>query len=326
MKYMNKLPIAFTTAILLFVACSKDDSNSSTTSSTSQNTNLTAREQAVKDYNEMYLTTNVTDAELAWTGNTSSCDPGTISQLALDRSLVRLNYFRKICGLPYNMVWNQAWFADCQKAALMMYANNALSHTPPSSWKCYTAEGAAAAGISNIALGSPSYHSSRTISGWIEDTGAGNKAVGHRRWMLFSRAKEYGLGCTVGSSVLHCIEHTADPITSNTPAYIAYPPAFVPQSLVYARWSLGVTNPNSFFSGVDLSAVTVKMTDPQGLDVPLTIVSNTDDGYGDQTVVWEPTGINTTSTADVKYHVVVDNFKLNGVAKKYEYDVTVIKP
>jgi LysM repeat protein len=37
-------------------------------------------------------------------------------------------------------------------------------------------------------------------------------------------------------------------------------------------------------------------------------------------------GINTTSTTDVKYHVVVDNFTLNGVAKKYEYDVNIINP
>lgn len=35
----------------------------------------------------------------------------------------------------------------------MMSANNALSHTPPSTWTSYTANGAEAAGNSNIALG-----------------------------------------------------------------------------------------------------------------------------------------------------------------------------
>jgi hypothetical protein len=50
-----------------------------------------------------------------------------------------------------------------------MYANNSLSHFPPNTWKCFSQEGYTAAGISNIALGSPSYHSSNTITGWVED-------------------------------------------------------------------------------------------------------------------------------------------------------------
>jgi hypothetical protein len=207
-----------------------------------------------------------------------------------------------------------------------MYANNSLSHTPPTTWKCYSTEGYTAAGQSNIALGSPSYHSSKTITGWIDDGGAGNETVGHRRWELFSRAKEYGLGCTTGSSVLHCIEHTGDALPANAPAYIAYPPAFIPQDLVFSRWSLGVTNPVSFYSGVVLTNATVKMTDSKGVDVPLTIISKNDNGYGDQTLVWVPTDINTTSTTDEVYNVVVDNFTLNGVKKKYEYKVTIFKP
>ena len=323
MNRMCKLAIMLVGTILITIGCSKEETNNNTSQ---QPTNLSGREQAVKDYKEMYLTTAVTDAELAWTGNSANCNEGTISKLALDRSLVRLNYFRKICGLPYNMVWNESWFSGCQKAALMMYANNSLSHFPPNTWKCFSQDGYTAAGISNIALGSPSYHSSSTITGWVEDEGASNYTVGHRRWILFSRGKEYGLGCTTGSSVLHCIEHTSDPLPANSPAYIAYPPTFIPQSLVFDRWSLAVTNLNSFFSGVDLSAATIKMTDSQGGDVSLKIVSKTDNGYADQTIVWEPVGINTTATTDIKYHVVVDNFTLNGVAKKYEYDVNIIKP
>ena len=207
-----------------------------------------------------------------------------------------------------------------------MYANNALSHFPPNSWKCYTTEGYNTAGISNIALGSPSYHSSKTITGWIQDDGSNNAVVGHRRWMLFSRAKEFGLGCTTGSSVLHCIEHTGDDLPANTPEYIAYPPNYIPQSLVFARWSFAVPNPASFYSGVDFSAATIKMTNNSGANVPLNIISSVDNGYGDQTIVWEPQGVITNSTGDLKYHVVIDNVVFNGVTKKYEYDVNIIKP
>ncbi len=319
MKNIQKTIIALALIAIIYSGCSKDEGGTSSTT-------LSPREQAAKDYKDMYLATIVSDAELAWTGNSANCAEGSISKVAYDRSLLRLNYFRKICGLSYDLVWNSAWHSDCQKAALMMTANNSLSHFPPSTWKCYSTEGYNAAGISNIAWGSGSYHSSACIAGWVEDDGSNNAAAGHRRWILFSRAKEYGLGSTSNAAVLHCIEHTTDPLPSSTPAYIAYPPAFIPQDLVYARWSLGIPNPISFYSGVDFSAATVKMTDKSGADISLNIVSKSDNGYGDQTIVWEPQGIQTNSNADVKYHVVIDNVTLNGVAKKYEYDVTVFKP
>ncbi len=313
---MKKVIFIISISVILYSGCSKSDTNPV----------LTGRALAVSDYNQYYLASNVSDAELGWTGNTTNCVEGTISQVALDRSLTRLNYFRKICGLSNNMVWNSTWFSGCQKAALMMYANNTLSHTPPSTWKCYTAEGASTAGVSNIALGSPSYHSSTSITAWIQDDGANNIIIGHRRWMLFSRAKEFGLGCTTCSSVLECVAHTSDPLPSNMPAYIAYPPTYIPQSLVFARWSFAVPNPISIFSGVDFSNATITMTDNSGANVPLNIISKVDNGYADQTIVWEPQGVITNSTGDLKYHVVIDHVSFNGVTKKYEYDVNIIKP
>ncbi|MCX6186908.1 MAG: CAP domain-containing protein [Bacteroidetes bacterium] len=319
MKNNKKSFIIIALIAIIYSGCSKDDKGNTTAT-------LTPREQATKDYKDMYLTTMVSDAELAWTGNSANCAEGTISKTAYDRSLLRLNYFRKICGLSSNMVWNSAWHSDCQKAALMMTSNNSLSHFPPSTWKCYTTEGYNAAGISNIAWGSGSYHSSACIAGWVKDDGSNNAAAGHRRWILFSRAKEYGLGSTSNAAVLHCIEHTTDPLPSSAPTYVAYPPAFIPQDLVYGRWSLGIPNSTSFYSGVDFSAATVKMTDNTGADVTLSIISKTDNGYGDQTIVWEPQGIQTTMVADIKYHVVVDNVLVNTVTKKYEYDVTIFKP
>ena len=65
--------------------------------------------------------------------------------------------------------------------------------------------------------------------------------------------------------------------------------------------------------------------DDAGKNIPVNIISKDDDGAGDQSIVWQPAGIVTNSTKDVKYHVVVDNVIVNGVKKKYEYDVNILK-
>ena len=66
---------------------------------------------------------------------------------------MRINYFRAMAGLPGDVVFDTTWNAQCQEAALMMIAEGNLSHSPPTGWACYSADGATAAGKSNLALG-----------------------------------------------------------------------------------------------------------------------------------------------------------------------------
>lgn len=320
-KEINFWILAFTLCAIsiTFYACNDNTTGNPTPGPSA----VSDRDQAALDYNNLYLPASITLEELAWTGNTGGCNEGTVSSLTLDRSLARINYFRKICGLPNDMVWNESWHNPSQKIALMCHKNNSLSHTPPSSWKCYTDEGAAAGAKTNLILGQ---FGSESINGWVHDAGANNRAVGHRRWILFSRAKEYGFGSTSGAAALYCVAHTSDPVEPSIPEYIAYPPKYIPQSLVYPRWSLGVVNPNSFFSGVDFQNAVVLMAGPTGEAITLTIVSKNDNGIADQTLVWEPIGINTTSAEDLTYHVIISNVKLNGVDKTYDYYVTIFKP
>jgi uncharacterized protein YkwD len=303
-----------------FYAC-KDDAG--TPSPGTPAVTLTEKEQAVKDYNEMYAASALTTADLAWTGDKFNCVEGTVSPETLEKCLLRINYFRKMCGLPHDMVWNDAWHNPAQKIAMMCDANNSLSHTPPTSWKCYSAEGAAAGEKTNLALGS---FGSTSIMRWMFDDGANNIRVGHRRWILFSRAKDFGFGSTSKAAALYCIAHTDEQVPANVPEVIAYPSKYVPQELAFPRWSLGVVNPKSFYSGVSFVNTTVTVTDEDGTELPVNIISSDTKGYGDQSIVWEPLGINTTSSKDMVYHVKVTNVNLNGVDKDYEYDVTIFKP
>ena len=101
------------------------------------------------------------------------------------------------------------------------------------------------------------------------------------------------------------------------PQYIAYPPkGYVPQQLVYGRWSFSIP-------GADFSSASVAMTGPSG-NVPLT-VNSVVNGYGDNTIVWEPTGINLSSASDVTYTVTINGIG-GATSTSYTYNVIVIQP
>jgi len=272
----------------------------------------------VNNYYNKYLTSTVSDSELVWTGDTATCNAGTISTLAKKRTVARINYFRELVGLPDTMSY--ASFVDslnamCQKAALIMNANNQLSHFPPTTWKCYTDSGHTAARWSNLALGKTT-HSSNAVSEWMDDAGNNNYFTGHRRWIIFSRSQgPYGMGSTIQSSALWVVTSASAASPVN---YVAYPSAgFFPAPLVPTsnRWSFGA-------DGADFTNTSVQMTDNSGANVPTTL-ETLDNGYGDNTIVWRPTGIVTDSAIDLAYTVHVNNVVVGGITKNYTYTVTI---
>lgn len=275
------------------------------------------RATMVNDYNTDYLGSAVSDTELAWTGSTSTCTPGTVSALAQTRTLTRINYFRQLTGLPGNVTYDAALNAKCQEAALMMSANNQLNHFPPTSWLCYTADGSLAASKSNLYMGTPGfgYHSSKAVTGWLDDDGTSNTACGHRRWILYTKADEFGHGSTLNSSALWVVNTLVPAVTIN---YIAYPSeGFFPAPLIPSsnRWSFGK-------DGADFTNAVVQMTDNSGASVTTTLEPLAN-GYGDNTLVWLPTGIITSSPIDLAYTVNINNVIVSGVSQNYSYVVKI---
>jgi len=271
-----------------------------------------SRAQVIADYNNIYLQTSVTNTQLAWTGNTSTCDPGTISNVAQSNTLARVNYYRKLAGLQTMVTFDPAVNTKCQQMALMMTANNSMSHNPPTSWLCYTGDGAQAALYSNLAGG---VHSSAAVDLIMND--AGNTFVGHRRWLLNSRPPVFGHGSTTTYDAMWVVgsSGTADP------GPVTFPSAgFFPAPLFTASgyWSFGLNN-------AGFSSATVQMFDESGSGITL-ITFTLQAGYGDNTIVWQPSGIVTSSTFDVKYSVKVNNVLVGGVYKNYSYDVIICQP
>jgi len=259
------------------------------------------RQQIVDNYNNIYLGSEVSTHQLGWTGNINTCDPGTISTLSINNTLDRINYFRDLVGLPSDITFDPILNLKCQESALMMEANGTIDHFPPASWNCYTTDGASAAENSNLAFGR---HSSGAITAMIEDPGSHNYFVGHRRWLLYTRANTFGTGSTDNTNVTWVV----DIPSFNPPFYefVAYPSeGFFPAPLVFERWSFSLAD-------ADFSNTTISMTDEQGINIPLTIAPVIN-GAGDNTIVWVPDQayLNLNSSEDEKYTINILNFSIS---------------
>ncbi len=303
----NHLLLAGTAIALLFNSCSKNDSATPATAGTTVNA---ARQAAADDYTNNYLGSSI--SATGWTGSTSTCTAGRCSQATSNAVLTRINYFRRMVGLNSHCTMDTSLYQQEQEAALMQSANSSLSHTPPTSWLCYTSTGSTGCGSSNLALG---YNSTNAITAFMSDDGTGNEPTGHRRWILHSRKQRYSYGSTSNAMALYVFYTDTNTLV---PSYIAYPPnGYMPQALVPSRWSFGIPNAN-------LSAATVTMIDASGTSIPVTLLPYAV-GYGDNTLVWTATGINSTSTTDVAYTITVSGIS-GASATSFTYTTTIFKP
>jgi len=253
-----------------------------------------------------------------WTGNVASCTPGTVTTDYLDAGILRVQYFRAMAGLPTALTHDAALDAKCQDAALMMTANNALSHSPPNGWTCYTATGAEAAGKSNLALGYSTLPAA--VTGWILDPGV--TTAGHRRWLLYPPQTTVGIGATFGSGSSNGYAMwVLGPFGSRpgTPEWVAWPPqGYVPYQLVPALWSFSRQS-------ADFSGATVTMT--RGATPVPVVLEAVQNGYGDNTLVWTPQGLpGGAPNPDATYTVTVANVLVSGSPTQFTYSVTVIDP
>lgn len=280
------------------------------------------RDQVVALYQTVYVPGSA--VALGWTGSTAGCDPGITNVEHQQAVIARINYFRALVDLPPVTLMTGAETSLVQAAALMMTANNALSHTPPSSWLCYRAAGATGAMNANVALGLKGVGA---IDGYMDDGGANNSAAGHRRWVLHPPRAAMTTGDIPGgnqpprpANALYVFgPQTTRPATPNG---IAWPPAgFVPyQNLPAAskRWSFS-------FPGANFGAATVTVTGPNGA-IPVTIEPLAT-GFGDNTIVFVVNGAQYTKpSADTSYAVTVSGISGSGVPSSVQYQVTVIDP
>jgi len=314
-KHSIQLLLYFT---LFFVQCSEDDP---TPNANSGNGNvdpnddsgkpavLTEREKAIKDFEENYLASNASFKD--WSGNKGECKAGTLPEEVYAKALQQINYYRRQVGLNDDISFDEAKNKKCQQAALMMLANGDLDHSPPKDWKCYTDDGAEAAGKSNLGRGQGS---TNVITTYIRDSG--NESLGHRRWILYSKAHEFGFGATTSSNALWVIGGEKSNDENDKLEFIPWPPAgYVIDDLVFATWSFSI--PKANFSE---SQVSMKGSDGQ---VELTYYV-AQKGYGDNTLAWVPQISKPAEGEDIKYEVTISKVKVDNEYQDYKYEVIVI--
>jgi hypothetical protein len=192
-------------------------------------------------------------------------------------------------------------------------------------WLCYSTDGYDGAGHSNIALG---VYGVGAIDGYLDDSGAGNSAAGHRRWILYPPQASLATGDVyraasqpfpAANSLYVLGTFGARPAT---PSGIAWPPAgFVPYQNLPSkskRWSFS-------YPGADFTGASVTMTGPAG-PIPVTLEAVAT-GYGDNTIVFVPTSVSYANPgADATYTINVSGMTGTGVPSSIQYTVTVIDP
>ncbi len=156
----------------------------------------------------------------AWTGLVADCRAGAPSAAAQQSALDMVNLYRDLTDLSH-VRFDTALSAQAQRAALIMDAQGALSHNPPDTWACWTAEGVSAAGRSNLYLGPTS--GARAVLGYIDDPGASNTSVGHRRWILDPGQEVMGHGQTGRANALYVVAPQA--VDPSAPEWIPWPSA-----------------------------------------------------------------------------------------------------
>ena len=285
------------------------------------------REEARVFFNAVYSVSE--DVPMGFTGDVLTGNAGTTSTEYREAVRLRVNWFRAMAGIPADVAFSTTNNAKCQQAALMMSANDALDHTPPNNWTYYTADGASAAASSDLYLGR---HGADAITGYIEDPGAENADLGHRRWVLYPQTQTMGTG-DVPTQSPHFAANALWVFDSNLNGtrptvrdeFVAWPPpGFVPYQLVFPRWSFS-------YPGANFSSATVTLTrNNQTLANTLEPIVN---GYGENTIAWipadqpvdDPRGL-PVPAQDVVTTVAINGVVIGGQTRNFTYTVKIFDP
>lgn len=271
----------------------------------------------------------------------ATCQAGQLSSATTSAVLADLNAIRALHKLP-PVTYSAADEAGAQQSALMQAANDALSHTPPTTWKCYTAQGATVSGQSNLYGGFGSglgFNSDDSIlAGWlIETNNVVADSVGHRRWLLHPFLGAIAYGRVVGASPTSTrgdgaalkVFGTAGAGAANgaLPAYVAYPYQDYPARYFATNALLSFTviassNPNSVAnSQVNFTGAVVTVTQRGGAAMAVSKVSYDNVGYGlPNNLQWAVAGLQ----ANTYYDVTITGVRVNGAPQSYSYFFRVV--
>lgn len=162
---------------------------------------------------------------------TTECDFGVLHPEEQRQALHTTSRYRILVGLHPVSLMPSAVVTTQACATTHAAQGSGLDHNPPSTWKCYTPEGAAGAGSSNLAsgIGQPA----GTVGLYVVDNGV--PSLGHRRWIF-----NPGMGRTAfGHRGRFGAMYAFDGSRNHSVEFVAYPsPGAFPQAALGGKWSI----------------------------------------------------------------------------------------
>lgn len=270
----------------------------------------------------------------------AGCQPGQLHPAVTTSVVTSLNAIRALHKLP-PVTYSAADEASAQQAALIMAANNALSHTPPTTWNCYTAAGSAGAGSSNLyggyGGGLTLLSEEQVLAGWMTDVdNLVIDSVGHRRWLLDPFLGSVAYGRVAGRSPTTTradatalkVFNLAGPSgpTGALPDIVAYPYEEYPARFFDTKALLSfsvISNKTTKFgnTNVNFSAATVSVRARGGAALTVSKIAFDNDGYGlPNNLQFAVAGL----TANTIYDVTIGNVSVGGAIRSYSYYFRIV--
>lgn len=238
----------------------------------------------------------------------AGCRAGVLKASVRQQALADLNALRQRHGLSA-VSYAPSGDTEVADASMIMAANGQLSHTPPTSWTCYTAAGANGAGSGNLYMawgnGLGFMSADDHFAAWINE--GGSNALGHRRWLLdpFLGQVSYGRfavqradGHRIDSVTLKVFGFAAAAaLPAAVPTFVAVPQGDYPVRYFragdYLSFSVAPSrNRDGSDRRVNLSAARISVTDASGTALPIVDQSADNNGYGlANNLQWRVTGL-----------------------------------
>lgn len=317
--------------------------------------NTQRRNEVVHFWNCVWLAPR---AVMGWTGhfNTLSApgSPGTVSAAWNADVQRRVNFYRALAGLPADITFDALAplalpgyqggstavpagtlrSTCCQHAAFMnaveLNANFGyeVTHLATGTEWAFSQAGSNGWRHGNLAAGA---NGPAAVDLYIlepADTGDGSapSLVGHRRWILYTKANDMANGDTPRSTMdgyevpaSNCLYVVSTPRANPPVQFVPWPGAgFFPAPLRPRYWSL-------CYPGASFATATVSVTGPSG-NVPVVIGARLADGTGDNGISFEMPSLPSTFTADTSYTVTVSGITGAGVPATHTWTTTFMNP
>jgi hypothetical protein len=285
----------------------------------------------------------VTSATAAVRNNPASDQPAAISGEAgltdpanLD-ALKRLNAYRYLVGLPWDVTLKADYCEKCQIAARLLQSLGHIEHFPPNNGLS-EADYAKALGATTNGNLSQGRGTRASVDGYMNDSDPSNiDRVGHRRWCLNPVLLQAGFGEAGSISVMYSHDQSRKGVPDYD--YVAFPvPGYMPTAFFGPNYAWHVSvNPLKYRRpAADVKAVIYPLP-PSGDGVPdpkkrgpaleLNYFNIETSGYGiNNAIIFRPKGLALTGP-QTRYWVEITGLKkTDGSDARIEYLVDFYTP